>query len=313
MHSEMPGASAPYSREHDRVGASVCRNALHSLTLATGGILPLLLCLCASFAQAGPVEASIVAIMRLSDQPNNSWVATISDDARTYDVMGRTVRGGLTHVTMPIINSVRRQLGRSVTDTQIELIYRGNVECVIETDDGWRKLSELPPVAANDARGGPAGTAIYGAGVSTPGGRVNRGRPARGPNAHESGPQAYSNLQLGISHPHEELGVIVGSHVEFKVEGDVITGTLTDLGAQLLLVRDGQQNLTPLRASGSFRIWLRDGMVAKYQLKLQGTLQVQLPAGRKEVLVNQTTDTIVKDIGKTKFDVPDEARSKLGL
>ena len=240
------------SHERERVEGSACRNAIHSLTLAAKRwVVSLAVCIVASSAHAGPVEASIVAIMRLSDQPNYSWVATISDDARTYDVVGKTVRGGLTHVKMPIINSVRRQLRRSVTDTQIELIYRGNVECVIETDDGWRKLNELPP-PLNDSRGGPAGGAIYGPGVSPVGGRVSASRPARGTNARDSAPQAYSNIQLGISHPHEELGVIVGSHLEFKVDGDVITGTLTDLGAQLLLVRDGQENLTPLRASGTF-------------------------------------------------------------
>ncbi|MGH7956079.1 MAG: hypothetical protein ACREH8_03595 [Opitutaceae bacterium] len=67
-----------------------------------------------------------MAIMRLSDEPSYSWVATVADDARTYDIFGRTIRGGYTHVTMPVINTVRRKLGRSVTDTEIDLIFRGN-------------------------------------------------------------------------------------------------------------------------------------------------------------------------------------------
>ena len=97
------------------------------------------------------------------------------------------------------------------------------------------------------------------------------------------------------------------------MDGDIVTGTLTDLGAQLLLVRDGQDNLTPVRASGSFKIWLRAGMVAKYQLKIEGTLQVQLSSGPKAIQVQQITDTIVKDVGTTKFDVPEQARAKLGI
>ena len=43
-------------------------------------------------------DAVIVAAVRLSDHPNYSWASTISDDARTYDVEGRTQKGGFTRV-----------------------------------------------------------------------------------------------------------------------------------------------------------------------------------------------------------------------
>jgi hypothetical protein len=122
----------------------------------------------------------------------------------------------------------------------------------------------------------------------------------------------YSNLQLGISHPHEELGVIVGSYQELKVEGDVVTGSLTDLGAQLLLVRDGQKYIEPLRAAGTFKLWLRNGMVAKYQVTLEGVLRIHVQSGRRQVEVHQVTDTVLKDVGTTTLDVPDQARAKLG-
>ena len=124
--------------------------------------------------------------------------------------------------------------------------------------------------------------------------------------------RAYSNLQLGVSHPHEELGVIVGSHDELKVEGDIVTGSLTDLGAQLLLVRDGQKYIEPVSAAGTFKLWLRDGMVLKYQISLEGTLKVHLQSGRQRVRVHQVTDTLLKDIGSTTFEVPAQAREKLG-
>lgn len=294
----------------DRTIASRYR-FIHSLTLVATPRVLLLLGLVIASVRAGPVETSIVAIMRLSEQPNYSWVATISDDARTYDVVGKTERSGYSRVKMPVVNTVRRQLGRSVTDTEIDLIYRGNVECVIETEHGWRKLSELSQLPPNDTP--PAsGAASSFPGIFPSSTRTTRGRSAKG-NPRDSGPRAYSNLQLGLSLPHEELGVMVGSYVEFKVEGDTVTGTLTDLGAQLLLVRDGQDNLQPLRASGSFKIWLRAGMVTKYQLKLEGTLQVQLPSGPKEIQVQQSTETIVKDVGSTKLDVPDQARAKLTM
>ena len=268
-------------------------------------------------AFAGPTETAILATMRLADQPNYSWVATISDDARTYDVAGKTSKGGFTRVKMPVINSVRRRLGRSVTDTQIELIFRGNVACVIETDDGWKKPDELPPPEESEADAAlmspPTGHApILGRHPSS--GGVTTGSSIRLPRRNDNrddDPRGYSNLQLAISHPHEELAVMVGSHEEFKVEGDTVSGTLSDLGAQLLLVRDGQKQITPLRATGTFKLWLRDGMVAKYQVNLHGILAVETANGRRQIEVRQSTDTVLKDIGTTTFEVPPMARAKL--
>jgi hypothetical protein len=123
----------------------------------------------------------------------------------------------------------------------------------------------------------------------------------------------YSNLQLAISHPHEELGVIVGSYEQLSVDGDVVTGSLTNLGAQLLLVRDGQKYIEPISASGTFKLWLRNGIVAKYQVTLEGWLNIHVQSGRRKVEVHQVTDTVLKDVGTTSFDVPDQARAKLGM
>ena len=76
---------------------------------------------------------------------------------------------------MPLINSVRRRLGRGATDSQAEIIFRGNVNCVIATDEGWKSVDELPvgtdstPVIGTSgltlqstALGGPLGTAVRG-------------------------------------------------------------------------------------------------------------------------------------------------------
>jgi hypothetical protein len=125
--------------------------------------------------------------------------------------------------------------------------------------------------------------------------------------------RGYSNLQLGVSHPHEELGVMVSCHVSLAAEeAGVLFGTLSESGAQLLLVRDGQKEIVPLAASGNFRLWVRDGMVQKYRVHLEGLLQVDTTAGRQTVRVNQTTETVIRDVGRAEFAVPEEARRKLG-
>ncbi len=274
-------------------------------------------CCLAPWLHGGPMEDAIIAAMRLSDQANYSWTSTITDDARTYDIDGHTVRGGFTRVKMPVVAAVRRKLGRSVTDTQIELIFRGNVACVIETERGWMRPVDLPAPTSDDyefgqlpiATGHPPmiGTSKSsilgsGGGGGLPGSRKPEGRPT-----------AYSNLQLALSHPHEELAVIVSGHTALTVDDSIVSGTLTKLAAQLLLVHDGQNELSPLRAAGRFKLWLHAGMVTKYQIQLEGVLSVETArSARREINVQQTSVTQIKQVGTTSFDVPDEARAKLG-
>lgn len=256
--------------------------------------------------------------MRLSEQSGYTWVATISDDARTYDIDGKTSREGFSAVKMPAINAVRRKLGRDVTDNRVEAIFRGNSDCVLHTEDGWLRPDQLPEAegpssyeragaigsvgVSKKRKGGASGGGPGGSGIHLPG---------TTPDPGESRRRDYSNLQLAISPPHEELAVIVSSHSAFKVEGDTVTGTLTELGARLLLVRDGQSHITPLQASGDFKIWLRGGLPIRYQTNLKGTLQVTSSRGQSTVAVQQRTLTNIRDIGTTVVEIPDIARIAL--
>ncbi len=265
---------------------------------------------------AGPREDAIVDLMRLADQPNYTWVTTVNDDARTYDIEGRTVRGSFTRVKMPVINTVRRRLGRAVTDTQIELIFLGNVACVVESEHGWVTPDELPPPPEDQeefvAFGTPHTPITLGS-TGAPVGGVIKGavvRPRR-PKSDEAQTRGYSNLQLAISHPHEDLAVILSSHADLQVEGDSVSGTLTDRGAQLLLVRDGQKQITPLRAAGTFKVWFRERLPVKYQLRLDGVLLVETSTSRRQVAVRQHSDTVIRDVGRTAFFVPDQAIVRL--
>jgi hypothetical protein len=94
-----------------------------------------------------------------------------------------------------------------------------------------------------------------------------------------------------------------------NVEGDVITGTLSDTGAQLLLVGDGPEKIMPIVAGGTFKLVTKNGMVVSYLLQLEGILDV----GRKNrVHVHQISNTVIKSVGTTSFEVPDDIRRKLG-
>ena len=115
-------------------------------------------------------------------------------------------------------------------------------------------------------------------------------------------------LQFGVTHPHEELEIIVSSFTTMDVSGDVVTGTLSPLGAALLLVRAEQIDVEPLAAEGQFKLWLDRGALIKYQLKLEGV--VMFDGGRK-THVHVRAHTTLKDIGTTQVNVPDAAREKL--
>ena len=273
--------------------------------------------LAAGMSQAGPAEKAIVAAMKLSEQPNYSWISSVEDDARSYSVEGKTTKGGCTWMRLPMVKSIAQRLGRDA-DTEIEAVFRGGSACVLRTNRGWQTLKELPkraddwndqmeywPMPVTAAPGGYWGRSSHVANDPfDPFPMALQTIPMPAP-VEDARP--YSNAQFALSHPHDELALIVSSYLDLKVEGDVVTGTLSDLGAQLLLVREGQNHINPVVATGLFKLQLKGGLVVKYFLKLEGILIID----RKKIHVHQASSTTLTNIGTTAFDVPEEAQRKL--
>lgn len=276
-------------------------------------LLPPLAALCCLTVHAGQVETAIVAAMKISEQPSYSWVSTIDDDVQTYDVHGMTRADGYTRLKMPMTASIRRRLGRNAIDSDLDVIYHGKSRCVIQTAEGWKSVEELPWLIERRSEFPPL-TAVSPSmtGIGFPGqmtgGLTRPSRRAARSRTDNAAADAYSSLQLSLTHPHEDLSVIVSSHAEFHCNGDTVHGTLNEMGALLLLVRDDDSEVQPLRAAGTFKLWLRNGVVTKYQVKLEG----ELARGARTFEVRQTTTTTLRDLGVTKFQVPDEALHKLG-
>jgi hypothetical protein len=260
---------------------------------------------------AGPVEGAIVAAMKLSERPNYSWSSTTTDDVRTYDIEGRTA-GGLSWVRLPMVKSIAQRLGREA-EPEVETYFCGPLRCVVRTSGGWALLAELPRRSDwnedIDSWGG-ANNRAYASAVALSGldPWAIPPPPVQLPPARSGETSRYSNAQFALSLPHDELAVIVSSHDGFNVTGDVVTGTLTDLGAQLLLVREGQDQIAPVAAAGTFKLQLSRGMVTRYTVQLEGILVVD----RKKVRVHQTSITSISRVGSTVLDVPEEVRRKLG-
>lgn len=238
--------------------------------------------------------------MRLSDAPNYAWLTMVTDDARSYTVEGRCVRGDLSWILQPLVNQLRRPLGLGSTETQVEFFFRGNRTCVIATPHGWltpEEILSLPAPAPGPSR---PSTAAATSPLSLPGGPP--AAPAR----------PFSNLQLAISHPHEELAMLVAGLGELQLDERVASGSLGEVTARLLLVHDGQEQVEPVRASGRFRLWIEGGLVRRYELHLEGVLRIRAGGTAREVTVRQSSDTALRQVGTTRQAVPEAVRARLG-
>lgn len=260
----------------------------------------------AAMALAGPTDRAIIAAMSLSEQPNYSWLSLIDDPSSSYEIEGRTTAAGVTWVRMPMLKSIQRRLGREI-DTQLEALFDERRRGVLQVGNDWKSIAELPSRQSNST---PRRTMVRGS--ANAGGFGIPGSASLGAAApfliEDRRTPAFSTLQFAVIHPHEELAIIVSSFTTMDAAGDVVTGSLSDMGATLLLVRPEHQDVEPLNAAGVFKLWITNGVVTKYQLKLQGI--VTMP-GWDKVPVQVNTTTSLKDIGTTKVNVPEAAQAKL--
>ena len=153
---------------------------------------------------------------------------------------------------------------------------------VVKTDDGWKTAEELTQ-AAGDGQG--------------------RGR----------GP---GRMLLNVKAPAEAVLDLVGKVKELKAgEAGMVSGDLTEAGAQELLTAGrrarGGQNAPPApkNAKGSVKLWMKDGVLAKYELTVSGTMA--FGQNQEERDMSRTTTVEIKNVGQTKFEVPAEVKTKL--
>ena len=207
-----------------------------------------------------------------------------------------------------MMRSVARRLGREA-DTQLEVLFRAGTIGIVRLGDDWKSVEELP--AARETNPAPRslplvrGSANAG-GFGVPGGKsVGPAFPFLGEQRPD---HVFSVLQSMVTRPHEELGILVSCFTKMDIAGGVVTGTLSDLGAALLLVRTDHTGVEALASSGDFKLWLRDGVVVKYRLELRGVITA---ARSPKMNVHLNSMTTLTDIGTTALDIPDRAGAKL--
>ncbi len=126
------------------------------------------------------------------------------------------------------------------------------------------------------------------------------------------GPGAFAARRMRtFKAPAAEAADLVDKAQSLKSAEGVISGDLTEAGAKSFLTFGGRrQNADapgPKDAKGSVKFWVKDGELTKYEYNVQGKI-----TGREdnEITINRTTTVEIKDAGKTKLTLPDEAKKK---
>jgi len=128
---------------------------------------------------------------------------------------------------------------------------------------------------------------------------------------NEQGPIQFLVRRLQtFKAPADQAQEFAGKCKEIKKEGDTYSSELTAEGAKDVLSfgrRRGPDAPEPKNAKGSVKFWLKDGQLHKYELKLSGTVNF----GGDDQDIEGTTTAEIKDIGKTKLEIPEAAKKKL--
>jgi len=115
----------------------------------------------------------------------------------------------------------------------------------------------------------------------------------------------------GARNPVATAENLVSKVSELKTsEPGVFAGDLTEEGAKSLLTfggRGGQNAPQVAGAKGSAKFWIKDGILAKIEYKVQG----KVTFNDQEMDRNTTTTIEIKNVGTTKVEVPKEAQDEL--
>ncbi len=169
-------------------------------------------------------------------------------------------------------------LSMTFGDNTTEGVLKGT-NGAVKTDEGWKSLAE----ATSGGGGGGFNPATFAA-------------------------RTVQNYKV----PAVDAASLADAAKELKSDADVISGDLTEAGAKELLsfrrrAGGGGNAPTITNPKGSVKFWIKDGQLVKYQYHIQGT--VSFNGNDRDV--DRTTTVVVKDVGTTKIDVPDEAKKKL--
>lgn len=162
-------------------------------------------------------------------------------------------------------------ISTKMMDNDIEVAMK-DAKVAVKTPDGWKSSAELE---AN-----------------------SEGRPN------------FARMYASQRVPASEVTNMLAKAKEVKSADGKFTVEFTPEGAAELASFRGRRPGAPApkNASASAVVWVKDGVLAKYELKTKSTFTTQDGEDRT---MARTTTVEIKDVGTAKVEVPAEAKSKL--
>lgn len=225
-------------------------------------------------ADPSPKDDVMAAAKKLADKGSYSWKTTMDLGANSPFQPGPTEG--------KIDKDGTIWLSYSMRDDTIQGIKKGS-KIAIKTDQGWQ------------------------AGSADAGGGGGFGDPVVG------GTRRLQNLKA----PTAEIEDLISKVKDLKKDGDAFSGELTEDGAKSLVTMGGfgrrgggggGNGPAAKNAKGSVKFWVKDGVISKYESKVQGTVTGRDGEDRD---IERSTTVELKDVGTTKIDVPEDAQKKL--
>jgi hypothetical protein len=254
---------------------------------------PLVACalfsLLAPFAGANPAEEIKAAAKKLAEAANYSWTTTteVPEGSRWTPgpINGKMEKDGFAHVTTTF--------GENTSET----VYKGGAGAV-KTEGGWKTAEELDKEREAARAQREAGS----------GGGGNGEGQRRGPRG------LGGRMLRDFKAPATQAEELAAAATELTSADGAITGQLPEAKVKELLSfgggrrggegsGDGPQIASP---KGSVTFWLKDGSLAKMQVKVAGSMTF----GDNTRQLDRTTTTEIKEVGTTKLEVPAEAKAK---
>jgi len=217
---------------------------------------------------ADPKDDVLNASKKLADAANYTWDVTINNANGGGFSMG------------PNKGKIEKggYLWYSMTfnDNTTEIVMKGTNAAVNTPDNGWQSRAEA--TAAGDQPG--------------PGRFLAR---------------MLDNFQT----PPKQADDLVSKAKAIQKADDAYVADLTEDGAKALLSfrrgRNGGDGPTVTNPKGSVKFWVKDGVLTKYEFKLQGSVSFN----GNDFDVDRTTTVEIKDVGSTKVTIPDGAAKKM--
>jgi hypothetical protein len=231
---------------------------------------------------ADPKDDVKTALQTLDNSPSYSWTTTVQGGFRGGPQEGKTQKDGYTSITM------------QMRDNTFDIILKGD-KAAIKTDSGWKSADELMAENADDAGGPPPPERIA------------------------------AMMARNFKTPVEQAQDNIDNFQNFQKTDDGYTADLTaDAAKKMMTFRprrpapttsaDGGNAPPPPQIEvtdpkGSVKLTLKDGNLTQMQFHLTGSVSFN---GGDPRDVDRTTTTVIKDVGSTTVDVPDDAKAKLG-